>query len=183
MRHITTPFGVWISPVRYEYEGVEDGDLESIAHQVMFLHKAQPSHFTTIAFDNVLDKDTMFKLVADGRSRLMKRESDRWLFPNETPIHFCVIEGSESGNKPHIHFCTWNAKVLPSHLDSLYESKKINCTIETTLITDENSMDKLSYLFKTYSNPRWEKRQKVIGIKETQLWRYFGHEEFEYALS
>ena len=62
-----------------------------------------------------------------------------------------------------MHLQTWNAYVLPIALNGFYKSLEINCSITRSLITHDNSVDKTSYLFKTYSNSD--------GIKENQLWK------------
>jgi hypothetical protein len=63
-----------------------------------------------------------------------------------------------------VHFLTWNAYVLPSALDGFYKSLEINCSIKRSLITHDNGVDKTSYLFKTYSNPRWNKRKSTMEV-------------------
>jgi hypothetical protein len=172
--HITTPNGIWFTPSNYRSYGVEEGDLESIASKAMRLIVPHPHHFTTISFpDQIVNNDRMFKLVEDGRARMIQHSDHTWTNSLKRPFHFCVIESSESGHKPHIHFLSWFTENIQSvELNTYYKDKNITCSIHSDSLTHDNAINRVSYMFKTYSNPRWERRWKIIGVKPHNFWRY-----------
>jgi hypothetical protein len=70
--HIYTKRGLWYIRSKYQFESkAEKDDLKSITNQVMLLRSKLPSHFTTIEFTQTWNNDTTFKLVEDGRARIL----------------------------------------------------------------------------------------------------------------